>query len=189
MKRTITAAITLLIAFPVFSKQMTGFGVYAGAGTNTGAGFSAGAGMGYLLPTEEEGQYVEIGLCVYYSGFSENRTDNALDYVYNYSEKNIIYAIMASMYFNYKPQASGMFEVIGAGAGGANTSWDKNSAEMPVYNDSSSDTGGSLIISPGVGGTFGNGFELRAQLPVFIIFSNGGMKIEPALTLGAGLRL
>ena len=189
MKRLITASVILLTAFPAFSKQLTGFGMYGQAGTNTGLGLSAGAGLGYLLPTEEPGLYIEIGLGVFYYGFSENRTDETLNYVYNYTENNIIYVITAAVYFNYRPQAAGMFEVVGAGAGGVNTAWEKNSADMPVYNDSNNDTGGCVMISPGAGATFGNGFELKAQLPVFVIFTNGGMNVRPALTVGAGLRM
>jgi hypothetical protein len=146
MKKIITAVFAVFIAFPVFSKQLTGFGLYAGAGTNTGIGLSAGAGIGYLLPTDDEGQYIEIGLDVFYSGFSENRHNADLDYVYKYTEKNIIYALMASMYLNYKPQVQGMFEFFGAGAGGDNMAWDENSADMPQYNRSGNDPGGCAIV-------------------------------------------
>lgn len=189
MKRIMITVVLMLAALPLFSKEPTGFGAYAVAGTNTGIGLSAGAGAGYLLPNDEEA-CIEIGLGVFYFGFSETRTEEALSYTYNYSAKNIVYAVMASLYFNYKPQAAGMFEFVGAGVGGVSLDWDKNSSDMPSYNDSDSETGGVAMIIPGVGGTFGNGFEIRAQLPVFITFTQvDGTQFTPSLLVGAGLRL
>jgi hypothetical protein len=132
---------------------------------------------------------VELGFNFFFSSYNETSTDGPYDYVYHDKATTLIFAVAGNALYNYDPQKSGVYTLTGIGAGGVNINWEKSSTDDPTYNDSGDDTGGSLIINLGVGGTFGNGFELRAQLPIFVTFTGLGTIFSPALTIGAGLRL
>lgn len=191
MKKIIIIIAVFLFAVPCFSKELTGFGLNANVGTDTSLGLVAAAGASYLTVNDPEVS-VEIGFNVYFSSFKESFAGEPPDdnKIYYNSEATIIYAIFANALFNYTPSKEGVYTVAGAGVGGVNLSWEKSSVDDPLYNDHGDDTGGSAIINLGVGGTFGNGFELRAQIPILITFMGfGGMKVSPALTVGAGLRM
>jgi hypothetical protein len=188
MKKTLILILLVFTAFPVIAAEISGFGLNAGVGTDVSLGLAAGVGISYLMVNDPE-LSLEAGFNLYFSSYKESSVDGPADYVYYDSATTIIFAVAANALFNYNPKTAGIYTLAGLGAGGVNINWEKSSTDDPTYNDSGDSTGGSLIINLGVGGTFGNGFELRAQLPVFMTFTGLGTIFSPALTIGAGLRL
>lgn len=187
MKKIIFVIAVLLLSLPVFAKEISGFGFNAGAGTDITLGLAVGAGASYLM-VKDPAMSVEIGFNVFYSSFKDY-ADVENNNTYYDSATTIIYAVAANALFNYDPQKAGIYTVVGLGAGGVSIDWQKWSIDDPSYNDSGDDTGGSMIINLGVGGTFGNGFELRLQLPIFATFTGYGTIFSPALTAWAGIRI
>jgi hypothetical protein len=171
MKKIFAGILIIFLAFPVFAKEITGFGIHASGGIDTSLSPVAGAGASYLL-SRDESMSTELGFDFYYYGYARSMTETV---------SVLIYAVTVNMLFNYFPEKAGMYEAVGAGVGGTNLT--------SINTDYGDSGGGSLIINFGAGGTFGNGFELRAQLPIFISFAGFGTIFSPAITIGAGCRM
>ncbi len=184
MKKIIVIIAIASICIPAFSQGMSGFGIHAGVGTDISLGIGFGGGASYALVTDGLIAY-EFGIDLYYAHSDVSAPDGPLNYVYRDVTTTIFFAATLNTLFNYLPDTGGIYFIIGSGAGAANVNWVGSSTDDPTYNDSSENTAGGLLLNFGLGGTFGNGFELRVQVPVIIIL---GGAIVPLLNVAAGFR-
>lgn len=164
------------------------FGLHAGVGTDISLGLAFGGGVSYILMSGENSG-MEFGLDLYYSHSDTTSTEEWNGYDYRDVTTTIFFAVSYNNLFNYMPDKTGLYFLIGTGAGAASVSWEGSSTDDPSYNDSWDRIGGGFLVNLGLGWTFGNGFELRLQLPVMLIVGAFDSLLPvPMLNAAAGIR-
>ena len=174
-----------------------GIGVHAAVGTDVTLGLAVGAGVTWLLGGVVSGAATELGGQIFHARSSESSTEG----VHRYDEKTeiTVLAIRANFLFRYAPRTSGTFFALGTGAAAVSASWEERSptdtslgTPLPgggSMQDSDGTVGG-LILSAGIGRTFGSGLEARLDLPVLYLVSavGGAPSLVPTVTASLGYR-
>ncbi len=183
MKKALLIAAMLCIAAASFSLDMTGFGINGGVGTDISLGIGVGGGASYVFFAG--GLAYEVGLMIYYAHSDVSAPDGPMGYIYRDVTTSLLFGAAFNMLFKYDPGARGLFFLAGTGAGAVSVSWEGSSVDDPTYNDSWDRMAGGMLVNPGMGYTFGNGLELRLQIPVLIVF---GGAVNVMLNANVGYR-
>ena len=186
MKKWVVAVFILIISASAAYSQGKTIGIHAGAGTDITLGLAVGGGASYLL-TDLVGFDMEVGAFLFYS----YSVDSYTEYGNHYTETTsmFIFAVLSNFLFNYQGAEPGIFFIAGAGAAAMSVDWQIQSPDDSSANFTWDGVTGGLLVNIGLGGTFGGGFELRLQAPIFIVFTDyGGVKFAPMLVLLAGYR-
>lgn len=175
--------------------QTGSFGIRGGVGTDISGGLAYGGSVNYMIPAG--GNAVEIGATVFGGSFEET-TEEEIN-TYEETTDLFVVGVIANYLLNYSPDKSGLFVLAGAGLGVVTVEWEERSDTdtslgTPLPNGGSKQaedgTAGGSIVNIGAGFSAGNGFDMRLEIPVIVIFSAPGeaASVAPALTLTAGFR-
>lgn len=173
---------------------MNTFGIRAGIGTDISGGIAYGAAINYLIPTQNHP--FEVGLSLYGGSFEETTEE-----LHTYVETTDIFviAVLGNYLINYRPGRQGMFFVSGVGFGSISVEWEESSSTdislgTPLPGGGSKQTadgsGAGMLLNLGIGYQMQNNFDVRFEVPVFVIFGapEGASGFIPTFTLTAGLR-
>ena len=177
------------------AKLPINIGLRAGLGTDISGGLAIGANGNYQV--DLGGIITELGVSLYYA----NNTANSTNGVNNYTEKTTLFVFggLANFLFNYFPSTGGLFFVAGAGLAGMNVEWTEESPTDTSLGtllpgggskQSTESFAGGSVLNLGVGYLFGNGFDLRLEVPTILVFGAPGKaaNVVPTFTLTAGVR-
>jgi len=184
--------VLILIAGSSSAQESPKIGIRAGVGTDITFGIAYGGGVNYLLDNS-----MELGVVVFGGSFEES-TDEGI-HAYNETTDLIAFGAEINFLFGYTPGKSGMFFVAGTGLAAINVEWEETSdtdeslgPPLPGGGSMQSEegSGGGLIFNLGVGGSFSNGLDIRAELPVLLTFAppGGSSTVIPLLTVTLGYR-
>ena len=194
--RVLLLSITLIIGgFGIALGQTGSFGIRGGIGTDISGGLAYGGSVNYMIPSGNNA--LEVGAMIFGSSFEET-TEEEIN-TYEETTDLFVVAVMANYLLNYSPDKSGLFVLAGVGLGAVTVEWEERSDTdtslgTPLPNGGSKQaedgSAGGSIINIGAGFSAGNGFDMRVELPVIVIFSAPGeaASVAPALTLTAGFR-
>ena len=188
MRKLIILSALCLVLAGTGHAETKAIGIYGGIGTDITLGLAAGGGVSYLL-TDLTGLDMEIGGFLFYSYSVDTYTEGSMDNEYTETTSMFLLAVLANILFSYPHQEPGVYFIAGAGAMATSIDWEIESDDDPTANDTWSGVGGGLLINLGMGYAFGGGFELRLQLPVFVVFAEyGAARFAPMFVLLAGFR-
>lgn len=190
--------IFLLLVSPIClgAQEDLQLGVHGGVGTDINLGLGLGVKVS-AIPFQYRNQPLEIGVEVFYSNTTEI-TDEGL-HSYEENTQLLVIGLLGNLLYRYNKEKPGVFYILGLGVAGVSVEWEEksetDSSLGTPYGSSGSmqsadgTTGGS-ILNVGVGYHLGNGFEVRLELPVFVVFTAPGQAsaVAPNLTLMAGYR-
>jgi hypothetical protein len=168
------------------------FAIRGGAGTDVTLGLGYGIGGRYYVKSSGGSlPGMEVGPDIFIHHSSETSTDGTHDYTETTDLR--IFAIRINFLYNFNPGASGFYTLWGAGVAGVSMQWVETSptdtslgtAYGSGSKQDSSGTVGMAIFNVGMGVTFGNGFDLRMELPMMYLGGDVPMFI-PTLTVMAG---
>jgi hypothetical protein len=154
-------------------------GLRAGLGTDVNLGLAFGVGGNYLVPLQKNS--VELGVVMFGGSFDET-SDNGFN-VYEEETSIFVFGLMANYMFNYTPYQSGTFFIAGFGLASVSMDWEERSTTdeslgtpLPGGGSMQSEdgSGGGTVFNLGIGQSFQNGMDLRAELPVIVSFSAPG---------------
>jgi hypothetical protein len=189
------AAIGLLCASASSAGQSPRIGIRGGVGTDVNLGLAYGAGVNFLL--DAGGNAVELGVVLFGGSFDE--TSNNGYNTYDETTDIFVFGLMANYLINYAPRESGLFFVVGMGLGAISVAWEETSATdtslgtpLPGGGSMQSVEGSTAgtIFNLGIGGSFKNGIDIRAELPVILAFDAPGdaSSVIPTATATIGYR-
>ena len=124
---------------------------------------------------------LELGVQAFGGSFNEE-TDEG---IHTYEETTDLLAItlMANYIFGYTPSQSGLFFITGIGLASINIEWEERSSTdvslgqlLPGGGSMQSEDGsaGGTVFNFGIGGSFSNGLDVRAELPIIVPFEGPG---------------
>lgn len=193
---TFSHALAPRLAAPAPSDASGGggrFGLRAGIGTDISGGIAYGFGANYLLNLENSA--LELGVRVFMGEFEETTEEF---HTYEETTNIFVFGLMADYLIGYRPGA-GVFFISGVGVGLIEVEWEERSdgdsslgTPLPgggsMQSEDASD--GGLILNVGVGVSLSSSFDIRGEIPVFVMFSAPGeaSTVIPTFTLTAGLR-
>jgi hypothetical protein len=182
--------LSLLFVPWLASAQLSGLGVHGGVGTDITLGLAVGGGVSFVLPGTKT-PAVEVGADFFYHHSTETTSEQVGPALNEYTDTTTLYvfAVTANMLFRYTPKELGLYYLAGGGIGAMNASWVGQSEDDPTYNDTSEGTTAGLILNLGIGLTLPLGFDLRLQLPTFIVFGIVRNVFVPTATAAVGFRL
>jgi hypothetical protein len=174
--------------------QVGRVGVRGGAGTDVSLGVAYGAGVNYLITTGNNS--FEPGLLFFGGKFSEDSTSGS--HTYTEDTKVFVFALMGNFLFNYSPDRSSTFFVLGFGLGAMSVDWTESSptdtslgAPLPGGGSTHSDDGTAAgsIFNVGFGRSFGR-MDVRAEVPVLLTFAppGGASSVVPTFIVTGGYR-
>ncbi len=175
----LTVVVLFLIAGSAIGQTSPKIGIRGGIGTDVTLGLAYGLGGNFLIDFQQNS--LELGV-VLFGGSFEEETDEG---IHTYKEKTDIFVIslMANYLFGYTPRQPGLFFVTGIGLASVNVEWEERSSTdeslgplLPGGGSMQSEDGstGGTIFNLGIGKTFSNGWDFRAELPVIVTFSPPG---------------
>jgi hypothetical protein len=173
------AAVGLLCTSASSTGQSPRIGIRGGIGTDVNLGLAYGAGANFLL--DARGNAIELGILLFGGSFEET-SDNGYNR-YDETTDILVFGVMANYLINYTPGESGLFFVAGMGLGSISVSWEERSAtdtslgtRLPGGGSMQSVDGSTAgtIFNLGVGGSFKNGIDIRAEIPVILAFGTTG---------------
>jgi len=187
--------IMLLVTGNAVGQDSPKIGIRAGVGTDISFGLAYGAGVNYLIQFQQNS--LELGV-VFFGGSFEESTDEGI-HTYTENTDLIAFGVEANYLFGYTPGESGIFFVAGTGLASINVEWEEKSdtdeslgTPLPGGGSMQSEDGtaGGLIFNLGFGGSFSNGFDIRAEIPVILTFAAPGesSSVIPLLTVTLGYR-
>jgi len=178
-----------------YANESAKIGIRGGVGTDIGGGLAYGVGGNYLI--DLLGNSLELGVMLFAGSFEEESTEG----IHTYMEKSdiFVFAMMVNYLINYTPNESGLFFVVGTGLGSINVEWEERSPTDESLGillpgggsmQSAEGYGGGTIFNLGIGRTFQNGLDIRAELPVIVTFSPPGesKSVVPTFTISVGYR-
>lgn len=148
-------------------------GIRGGIGTDIEGGTAFGLGINKTFISPNTG--IEAGLLLFKAHVEETTTE-----FHTYEEVTdlTVIGVTVNLLNNYTPNKSGMFYLIGTGLGIMSVEWEESSPTdtslgtlLPGGGSKQSEEGTTvgIIFDFGIGKTFGNGFDVRAELPLIII--------------------
>ena len=173
------AAIGLLCTSASSAGQSPRIGIRGGVGTDVNLGLAYGAGVNFLL--DARGNAIELGILLFGGSFEE--TSDIGIYTYEETTDLFVFGLMANYLINYAPRESSLFFVVGMGLGAISVAWEEKSAKdtslgtpLPGGGSMQSVDGSTAgtIFNLGVGGSFKNGVDVRAEVPVILAFGAPG---------------
>ncbi len=187
-------AVVLVVAVSASAAPLgDGIGVRGGIGTDiTFGGVAFGAGVNSLFQ-----ERLEIGLMGYYGKFEET-SDNGVN-EYEETTEVTAFAALVNYLYGYERDRKGWLFVGGAGLAYLGVYWEERSdtdvtlGELLPGGGSMQDFEGSvggLLFNLGAGYSFGNGFDVRLEVPIVIAFGDtgGAAGVIPLFTLTGGYR-
>lgn len=197
MKRLISCLCTaaLLAAGTAAAQTQPTIGVRAGIGTDINGGIAFGGGINFLMVAGKN--HVELGV-VGFGGSFEETSDNGYN---EYVETTDILVIgaLANLLLNYSPDAAQAFFVVGFGLASVSMDWKETSltdsslgtrfgANGSMQEEDGS--GGGTVFNIGGGRTFGQGLDIRIEVPTIVAFAAPGeaAAVIPTFLLTAGKR-
>lgn len=174
-----TAILGLLCASASSAGQSPRIGIRGGVGTDVNLGLAYGAGVNFLL--DVDGNAVELGILLFGGSFDET-SDNGYN-IYEEKTDLFVFGLMANYLINYVPRESGLFFVAGIGLGAISVAWEERSATdtslgppLPGGGSMQSADGSTagVVFNLGAGGSFRNGIDIRAEVPVILAFGAPG---------------
>ncbi|NOQ96958.1 MAG: outer membrane beta-barrel protein [Calditrichae bacterium] len=188
------ACIVFMMAGVVSAQSSGSWGIRGGVGTDISGGIAFGGSINYLFPSNQN--HWEIGPVLYISSSEETTTD------YNtYTEKTdlTVFGVMANYLINYEPEGAGTFFLVGLGLAGVSVEWEESSPDdeslgtpLPGGGSKQSEDGtaGGSVLNIGAGYKFSGNVDIRAELPIILIFGAPGnaSSVVPTLTATVGIR-
>jgi hypothetical protein len=176
-------------------------GVHLGAGADITGGMAYGGQLDYTI--ERERNAFELGLTVFVGAITEdsdNGNDPSSPYFHEYHEETdvLVIAATANYLIRYAADLSGPYFLVGAGVGAFSVEWTETSATDTSLGprvgtgsmQSEDGTSAGALVNLGIGTRINEKFDLRLQVPTFIIPAgetrDGG--IVPTMTITAGLK-
>lgn len=185
----------VMIMTGTLSAQSSGsWGIRGGVGTDIDLGLAFGGSINYMFPSKWN--HWEIGPLLFISSSEETTTD------YNtYTEKTdlTVFAVMANYLINYESEGYGTFFLVGLGFAGISVEWEESSptdeslgTPLPGGGSKQSEEGtaGGSVFNVGAGYKFSGNVDIRAELPIILIFDAPGnaSSVVPTLTATIGIR-
>ncbi len=189
------AALGLLCTGASSAGQSPQIGIRGGVGTDVNLGLAYGAGVNFLL--DVNGKALELGILLFGGSFEET-SDNGYN-TYDETTDILVFGLMANYLINYAPGESGLFFVAGIGLGAISVAWEERSdtdvslgTRLPGGGSMQSVDGSSAgtVFNLGVGGSFKNGIDVRAEVPVILAFAppGGAASVVPTAIATIGYR-
>jgi hypothetical protein len=169
-------------------------GVHLGAGADITGGMAYGGQLDYTI--EQERNAFELGLTVFVGAITED-SDNGY-HEYHEETDVLVVAATANYLIRYAADLSGPYFLVGAGVGAFSVEWTETSATDTSLGtpfgtgsmQSEDGTSAGALVNFGIGTRISEKFDLRLQVPTFIISAgetrDGG--IVPTMTITAGLK-
>jgi hypothetical protein len=187
--------VLLILTGTANAQDKTGaVGVRAGIGTDIGGGIAYGLQLNYTL--FQQANALELGLAVFGGTFEEESNNGYNDYFEE--TKILVIGAMVNYLFRYDMELNGPYILAGVGVGAISVEWEERSDTdtslgqlLPNGGSMMSEDGttAGFILNLGLGYRFTEMFDLRLQVPTFII--SGGEerdgKVVPMITVTAGL--
>jgi len=197
MKKFMVVAVACLVLTGVCGANADGVGVRAGAGTDIDLGFAVGGGVNYIMDIGMGDQALEVGLLGFRSSWSEDSSRGAL--TYEEKSSTLIIGGVANFMVNYDPDMTQIYGLIGFGAAVVMVEWSQSSPQdtslgTPLAGGGSEEiievTSAAAVINPGVGVTFGNGADIRFEIPIFMVANaaRNASTFAPTFLLTGGFR-
>ncbi|MFC1568311.1 hypothetical protein ACFL37_01275 [Candidatus Margulisiibacteriota bacterium] len=192
MKYFLTALVVLSLSFQTASLAAIGF--RGGLGTDISGGLAIGVNGNYQ---KDMGFFTsEFGVSLFNANNSYDSTSGGN----TYTEKTglTILGGLTNLLVNYQP--NNLFFVAGAGLGLINLTWSETSPTdtslgTPLPGGGSEQSTDALVagsvLNLGFGYLFENGFDLRFEAPIVLVFSVPGnaAAVVPAFTITGGMRI
>jgi hypothetical protein len=188
--------ICLVLSGAVAAKTPVKLGFRGGLGTDISGGLAYGVGGNYLL--DLGGSSAELGINFYGGNFTETSNNGFHDY----TEKTnlFVFGFLANYLLNYSLDDPGLFFVSGVGLGAVNVNWTEESPTDTSLGtllpgggskQSADAFAGGSILNLGIGYLFANGFDVRFEAPVILVFGAPGKatSVAPTFTLTGGFRI
>ena len=184
-----------IIMVGVLPAQSSGsWGIRGGIGTDIGGGLAFGGGINYQFPVNQN--YWEIGPVLFIS-HTEETTEEYNTYIE--TTDLTVFGVMANYLINYQQSGQGVFFLVGLGLAGISVEWVEESPDdislgTPLPNggskQSADGTAGGSVLNVGVGYKFAGKVDIRAELPIILIFGAPGdaSSVAPTLTATIGIR-
>lgn len=172
--------------------RLDGFGVRAGVGTDINLGIAYGFGINKLfLERLEVGAYL-------YGSHSEETSEEGM-HEYDETTDVIVFGVLANFLGRYQQDTACLYYLGGFGLGIFSVDWEEESDTDTSLGDplpgggsrqSSDGTAVGTIFNLGLGYNFQSNFDLRFEIPIFVMFSAPGeaSAFVPTFTLTAGYR-
>ncbi len=192
------SALMIAVALIVFLLTGTsyadteGLGFRLGIGTDVTGGLAFGVGVNRLI-----GGNMEVG-AVFFSAHVEESSE---EYGNTYDETTdvTVLAAMVNILHNYSPDDRGIYYITGVGIGMFSVEWEESSptdtslgTPLPGGGSMMSEDGtaGGTIFNLGVGMNLQDNLDIRAEAPMFLMFSAPGESsaFVPTFTLTMGYR-
>lgn len=170
------------------------WGIRGGVGTDIGGGLAFGGSINYLFPSNQN--HWEVGPVLFISSTEETTTD-----FNTYTEKTdlTVFGVLANYLINYEPEDAGPFFLVGLGLAGISVEWEESSPDdeslgtpLPGGGSKQSEDGtaGGSVLNIGAGYKFAGNVDIRAELPIILIFGAPGeaSSVAPTLTATIGIR-
>jgi len=187
-------SMVIMITVTASAQSSGSWGIRGGVGTDIGGGLAFGGSINYLFPSNQN--HWEVGPVLFISSTEETTTD------YNtYTEKTdlTVFGVLANYLINYEPEDAGPFFLVGLGLAGISVEWEESSPDdeslgppLPGGGSKQSEEGtaGGSVLNIGAGYKFTGNVDIRAELPIILIFGAPGnaSSVAPTLTATIGIR-
>ena len=191
----VAGLVLLLAAGPVVGQTPPQIGLRGGLGTDINLGLAYGLGVNFVRDVPPNA--LELGVLLFGGSFDET-TDEGM---HRYEETTDVFVVglVANYLMGYTPRQPGLFFVAGVGLASVSVEWEERSAtdtslgpQLPGGGSMQSDDGttGGTVFNLGIGRSFANGMDLRAELPVILTFAppGGASSVVPTLVATLGYR-
>ncbi len=170
------------------------WGIRGGVGTDISGGIAYGGSINYQFPLTTN--WLEVGPVLYISHFEETTEEF---HTYEETTDLTVFGVLANFLFNYNPNRAGTFFLAGFGFAAISVEWEERSegdislgTPLPGGGSMQSEEGtaGGSVLNIGVGYKFQGNVDIRAELPVILIFGAPGEagSVAPTLTATLGIR-
>lgn len=170
-------------------------GIRGGIGTDIEGGTAFGLGINKTFLVKKNYSGLEAGLLLFKAHAEETTTES---YTYKETTDLTVIGFTVNLLYNYTPDEENMFYLVGTGIGIMSVDWEETSPDdtslgTPLAGGGSKQSEEAstvgIIFNFGLGKTFGNGFDIRAELPLIIIPGPPGEAsgVVPTFTLTAGI--
>lgn len=170
------------------------FGLRIGLGTDITGGLAYGVGANYLIPWSANA--LEVGVRFFGGSFEETTEEH---FTYVETTNILVFALTADYLIAYSVENPGIYFVSGIGVGMIRAEWEERSdgditlgTRLPGGGSMQSAEGseGGLVLDVGIGYRLTRALDLRAEIPVFVLFDAPGnsSNVMPAFTVTVGWR-
>jgi len=191
----VAIVVMFLIAGTASGQTTPKIGIRGGIGTDINLDLAYGLGGNFLIDLPKNS--LELGV-LFFGGSFEEKTDEG---IHTYEEKTdlIVFGLVANYLIGYTPRQPGFFFVTGIGLASVNVEWEERSTTdvslgtpLPGGGSMQSEDGtaGGTIFNLGIGRSFSGGLDIRAELPIIVLFSPPGeaSSVLPTLIATLGYR-